>query len=152
MKTLRLNNERLIHFPVVGVDFFFWWSFRFSQEHFCNLLPGSWNEQKTEWKGWKYHWDQQKDKQREKVSAERWLNSNFLKSLRLWIICLFFATINFFTLTTFSSKKSNVQTRVFQCSALNGGIFLLSILLFDYGLMPLLQYIVQYFMGQSAIW
>jgi 1,4-dihydroxy-2-naphthoate octaprenyltransferase len=41
---------------------------------------------------------------------------------------------------------------VFQCSALNGGIFLFSILLFDYGLMPLLQYIVQYFMGQSTIW
>lgn len=49
-------------------------------------------------------------------------------------------------------KQSNVSTRVFQCCALNGGVFLLSILFFDYGLMPVLELIVQSLMGQSAVW
>lgn len=42
--------------------------------------------------------------------------------------------------------------RVFQCCALNGGIFLCSLLLFDYILLPVLKNIITYFMGQSPIW
>jgi len=48
--------------------------------------------------------------------------------------------------------KSNVSTRVFQCCALNGGIFLLSILFFDYVLVPVLHGAITYFMGQSSVW
>lgn len=49
-------------------------------------------------------------------------------------------------------NKSNVSTRVFQCCALNGGIFLLSILFFDYVLVPFLHGAITYFMGQSSVW
>lgn len=49
-------------------------------------------------------------------------------------------------------NKSNVTVRLFQCCALNGGIFLLSILFFDYILMAYLKNIITYFMGQSTIW
>lgn len=48
-------------------------------------------------------------------------------------------------------RKSNVSARVLQCSLLNGGIFLLSILLFDYVLIPFLGSIITYCLGQSAM-
>lgn len=50
------------------------------------------------------------------------------------------------------SKKSNVSVRVLQCCALNGGIFLLSILFFEHILIPVLRAIITYFMGQSQVW
>ncbi|CRK95624.1 CLUMA_CG009082, isoform A [Clunio marinus] len=49
-------------------------------------------------------------------------------------------------------KKSNVSTRVFQCCILNGGIFLLSLLFFDYMLLPALKTIITYFLGHSQVW
>lgn len=49
-------------------------------------------------------------------------------------------------------KKSNVITKVFQCCALNGGIFLLSLLFFDFILIPSLRNIITYFMGESPLW
>lgn len=49
-------------------------------------------------------------------------------------------------------KRSNVSARLFQCSLLNGGIFLLSILLFEYALIPLLESVMTYFLGQSPMW
>ena len=49
-------------------------------------------------------------------------------------------------------KKSNVSARVFQCSLLNGGIFLLSIILFDYVLLPVLETLIVIFLGQSPVW
>lgn len=48
--------------------------------------------------------------------------------------------------------KSNVTVRLLQCCALNGGIFLLSILFFDYILMAYLKNVITFFMGQSTIW
>lgn len=50
------------------------------------------------------------------------------------------------------SKKSNVSSRVFQCSLLNGGIFLCSILLFDYGLIPVVKLLMDLMFGQSSFW
>lgn len=35
---------------------------------------------------------------------------------------------------------------------LNGGIFLLSILFFDYLLLPTLKYVITYFVGSSSVW
>lgn len=49
-------------------------------------------------------------------------------------------------------RRSKVRTRVFQCCMLNGGIFLFSILLFDYLLLPTLKYIITYFVGSSNVW
>lgn len=60
-------------------------------------------------------------------------------------------TINL--LKCFRKQKPKVRTRVFQCGLLNGGIFLLSILLFDYALLPALEFGIRYLMaGQSPVW
>ncbi|CAO1353700.1 unnamed protein product [Diamesa hyperborea] len=49
-------------------------------------------------------------------------------------------------------ERSKVRTRVFQCCLLNGVIFLCSILFFDYLLLPLLEYIITYFVGSPSAW
>ena len=56
---------------------------------------------------------------------------------------------NFFK---YISRKSKVGIRVFQCCALNGGVFLLSLLFFDYLMLPLLKTIIMYFLGESTVW
>lgn len=48
-------------------------------------------------------------------------------------------------------KKSNVAFRVFQCCALNGGLFLLSILFFYNLLLPFLQIVITHF-TDAGIW
>lgn len=53
----------------------------------------------------------------------------------------------------FCSRKTNsVGARVFQCSLLNGGIFLLSILFFDYALIPALKMLMVLLLGDSPTW
>jgi etoposide-induced 2.4 mRNA len=48
-------------------------------------------------------------------------------------------------------EKSKVALRVFQCCALNGGLFLLSILFFYYLLLPFLEVLITHF-TDSGIW
>lgn len=53
----------------------------------------------------------------------------------------------------FDFRKTKVSTRVLQCGALNGGIFLFSILLFENVLLPAMKIVIMYLMaGQSPVW
>jgi etoposide-induced 2.4 mRNA len=49
-------------------------------------------------------------------------------------------------------KKSNVAFRVFQCCALNGGLFLLSILFFYNLLLPFLKFVTTRLVTEPGIW
>ncbi|KAJ8975324.1 hypothetical protein NQ317_008310 [Molorchus minor] len=51
---------------------------------------------------------------------------------------------------TFCSRESKVMKRIVQCSILNGGIFLLSILIFRYGLLPGLNKFLGLIFGQES--
>ncbi|XP_012280388.1 etoposide-induced protein 2.4 homolog isoform X2 [Orussus abietinus] len=47
-------------------------------------------------------------------------------------------------------RESKILKRMVQCCALNGGIFWLSILVFEYGLLPFLKYILTIIFGHSS--
>lgn len=52
--------------------------------------------------------------------------------------------------TIFSCRESKVLKRTIQCSVLNGGIFLASIMLFDYGILPFLNFVLQMIFGENT--
>lgn len=47
-------------------------------------------------------------------------------------------------------EESKVLKRTIQCSVLNGGIFLASIMLFDYGILPFLNFVLQMIFGENT--
>lgn len=52
----------------------------------------------------------------------------------------------------YSRKRSRVLARLAQCSLLNGGIFMLSIIFFDYFLIPSLKMLMTLILRDSATW
>uniref|UniRef100_A0A0A9WHL0 Etoposide-induced protein 2.4 n=1 Tax=Lygus hesperus TaxID=30085 RepID=A0A0A9WHL0_LYGHE len=47
-------------------------------------------------------------------------------------------------------KEKKILKRTLQCCGLNGGVFWLSILLFDWGLLPLIKYLILMVLGQNS--
>lgn len=47
-------------------------------------------------------------------------------------------------------RKSNVRMRVFNCCVLNGGVFLASIFMFEWGLLPALSLLLRWVFGPNS--
>lgn len=82
----------------------------------------------------KYH-------RRNQTKKKRRSESTFLSLCRAyhWLSCCF-------------RKRSRVLARLAQCSLLNGGIFLLSIVFFDFVLIPALKMLMVLILRDSATW
>lgn len=72
--------------------------------------------------------------------CEHWKSTSIHISISIHTLCLWWHCF----------RESKVLKRTIQCCVLNGGIFLLSIWLFEYGLLPSINHILRLIFGEES--
>lgn len=85
------------------------------------------------------------NKLKEYVCYRNWFAWSFIQ--HNWCSTFFFLSL--FPSYFFNNRESNLLKRVFQCCLLNGGFFGLSILLFEYALLPIIRMFLSWMFTQN---